>query len=662
MRRNRVLVPAVLLTLFAAFLPTPNAAAQTAETVMDTQPQNSWGVTNVDPGSGAFQYYSPVFGLAEVGDRIYAGGKFLEVTNGSSTVSQPYVAAFDQATGDWIRSFRPDIDWSVFDLESDPERNRVFVGGEFPSANGDSSAAGFVALDATTGKTDTDFGVTVGTWGGAQPRVHALDIADGYLYISGYFGWIRGNDGKRVVASRLARVELATGNVDPNWTPTISGGSVWEVKADPAHGRVLIGGLFRTVNAEATAAFAVVNDTDGELTDYDRDFGLRHFDRDDSNFDFAAAIAVTADRLVIGGQNHRTVITDSNLNFISTYETDEFGAANGQAGGDTQTISIDGDIAYVGCHCWGRIKSNTASNARVGEGTDVRSMYAVDLRTGELIDSYQPDFSGRSGPWASLIDDDGCLWLGSDIHQAGQQTAHGLIKTCPRTNLAAAAGVTATLHPGSFDATTVGTMAIDGDMRTNEQVTNFARSQKTYSPALYIDLGSVQSIDDVILWGRTDGGGTPLQKLSIYVSNEPMNGRPKAELRADPEVTRITRYDNHAMKRTMAFSFDREARYIRIEVNLWGHGRLEIAEVAVTEGEGQAADAIPLRSTRQTRERIVLNWDASGPVTIRRDGVVIGSDSDGWFTDLQRSPGTTYTYTVTDAEGATGTLKVATRP
>ncbi len=650
------------MALVPTVIPTATAAAQEAETVMATQAQNSWGVTNVDRGSSSFHYYSLIFGLANIGDRVYAGGKFLEVTNGSSKASQPYMAAFDQESGDWIRSFRPDVDGPVYDLEADPERNRLFVGGEFPSANGDSKAAGLVALDATTGKTAADFGVTVGTWGGAQPRVHALDVADGYLYIAGYFWWIRGNDGKRVSVSRLARVDLATGNVDADWTPRVSGGSVWEVKADPAHDRVLLGGPFRVVNATSTAAFAIVNDTDGELADYDRGFGLEHFDRPGNNYDFAAAIAVADDRLVIGGQEHRTIITDSNLNFISAYETHGFGAANGQAGGDTQTIAINGDIAYVGCHCWGRIKSITESNAPVGEGTDVRSMFAVDLRTGELVNNYQPDFGGQSGPWASLVDDDGCLWLGSDIHQAGQRRAYGLIKTCPRTNLAAAEGVTATLHPGSLDATTVGMMAIDGDMRTNHQVTNIARSTRTYSPALYIDLGSVKSIDDVILWGRTDGLGTPLQKLSIYVSNEPMNGRPKAELRADPEVTRITRYSTHAMKRTLAFSFDREARYIRIEVNLWGHGRLEVAEVAVTGGEAQAPAAIPLRSTRQTRERIVLNWQASGPVTIRRDGEVIGTDSDGWFTDLKRAAGTSYTYTVTDATGATGTLTVATKP
>ncbi|MEZ5229711.1 MAG: fibronectin type III domain-containing protein [Acidimicrobiales bacterium] len=55
------------------------------------------------------------------------------------------------------------------------------------------------------------------------------------------------------------------------------------------------------------------------------------------------------------------------------------------------------------------------------------------------------------------------------------------------------------------------------------------------------------------------------------------------------------------------------------------------------------------RSTLQTRERIVLTWDAVPGATsyeVRRDGVAVSSRSSRWFTDLNRDAGTTYTYTV----------------
>ncbi len=51
-----------------------------------------------------------------------------------------------------------------------------------------------------------------------------------------------------------------------------------------------------------------------------------------------------------------------------------------------------------------------------------------------------------------------------------------------------------------------------------------------------------------------------------------------------------------------------------------------------------------LEARRVTRERAVLRWDPAGAVEILRDGDVVGTDDDGWFTDLGLSPATTYTY------------------
>ncbi len=360
------------------------------------------GVDGLDPGSGNFQYYSPVFALEEVGGTMFAGGKFLEVTNGLESHSQPYLAAFDVDSGDWIPTFDPALTWSVFDLASDPANNRLFVGGEFPSVNGDTTASGFAAIDPATGALDPSFDVTVGAFGSNQPRVHALDIAGDWLYLGGYFNSVTGADGQIISVSRLARVSLSTGLVDASWKPWVSGGSVWEIAVDETNGRVLFGGTFSTVGVTTTEAFAMVEVADGSISSYDTGFGLYYYGQ--GSYSFASAIEVTPTRYLIGGQRHRLVVADTDMNVISVHVTNRYWADNNGRGGDIQAIEILGDLAFVACHCWGQINREEPDKTPTDEYTDVRSTFAVDLATGQLVDWFQPDFSGTAGPWALSVD------------------------------------------------------------------------------------------------------------------------------------------------------------------------------------------------------------------------------------------------------------------
>jgi len=56
-----------------------------------------------------------------------------------------------------------------------------------------------------------------------------------------------------------------------------------------------------------------------------------------------------------------------------------------------------------------------------------------------------------------------------------------------------------------------------------------------------------------------------------------------------------------------------------------------------------------LRSTLQTRERVVLTWDNMGSgvsYEIRQDGVVVGTQTSQWFTARNLEAGSTYEFTV----------------
>lgn len=657
----------IALLLIAAMLPAigvapPAVDAQETVEIFEPRASNSWGVAGLDPGSGNFRYYSPIFDIEQIGDTIYAGGKFLEVTNGATSVDQPYLASFRSTDGARRGAFAPELDWSVFALAS--HGGRLFVGGEFPTVDDDPSQAGFAALDPQTGRLDASFGVRIGTNNGAQPRVHALEVSDGHLYLAGSFSWIEGSDGQRVNAARLARVDAISGIVDASWRPIVQAGSVWSLAADPANDRVLVGGLFRVVNGESTAAFAIVDDETGALTDYDRTFGLTYFDQGGTNYDFASAIAVADDRVVVGGQVHRLVVADSDLNVFDVYLTNRFDAANGGRGGDIQAIEIHDGTAFVACHCWGQINHQTLDLQFTDDVTDVRSTYAVDLATGDLVESFQPDLSGSSGPWALHVDDRGCLWSGTDATQAGQRAAYGLVRSCPTTDVAAGASVSMRPAPESPDDAAM--FAVDGDLRSNRVASSgFARSAEAATPSLDIDLGRLHDVDSVTVWMPTDRVDPGLLDLHVWTSAAPLPSHRWAELRADPAVTEAVRSGDHGGKRSITIDLDQPTRYLRVEADFRavGTGRLVLTEVTVA---GTPIDAPPaadldLRSTLQTRERIVLRWEAT-PITILRDGVEIGSDADGWFTDLGLAAGTTYTYEIRADDGRADTLTIATDP
>jgi hypothetical protein len=109
-------------------------------------PANAWGVSDLGPASTNFQYDSLVFALAQIGNTLYVGGRFQNVTDGNTEISRPYLAAFNATTGDYLSSFQPNIDFSVYSLAASPDGSRLFVGGEFVSA-GAANTTGFCCAE-----------------------------------------------------------------------------------------------------------------------------------------------------------------------------------------------------------------------------------------------------------------------------------------------------------------------------------------------------------------------------------------------------------------------------------------------------------------------------------------------------------------------------------
>jgi hypothetical protein len=383
---------------------------------------NPWGLEGLEHGSNNLNYDSYVFAMIQRGNRLYVGGKFLEVTNGSTTRSQPFLAAFNATTGNHIASFQPDIEWPVFALAVSPDNSRLFVGGEFDDAGAPGTAA-FAALDPISGAVDPTFDLEVSRpWSTLRPRIHAIEIVGNDMYLGGAFSRVS-QGGTLVNTKNVARVSVLDGTPDTSFDPDVDGGAVWALEGSPDGSRLYMGGLFDIVNGGTVEAFATVNTSDGLLTpglplDLEEYF--------DSGFKtFVSSIQAVGDRVVIGGQDHKTLITEADdLNVLREWHTNQYNAEAGR-GGDTQDITVAGDVIFVGCHCWGQVHE-------IGTDyfVDVESVYALDLTTGDHLTSFAPDLNGISGPWALHVAPDQCLWTGGDYLQAGGTAARNLVRLC----------------------------------------------------------------------------------------------------------------------------------------------------------------------------------------------------------------------------------------
>ena len=149
-------------------------AAQTLPRIPGSIPQAAtWGVinptiTNTDPDpNGA----SAVYGLAQIGNTMFVGGKFGAVKHGRNggTVNQPWLAAFDVNTMAWKKTFRPVLDGAVFDIAKAPN-GKLLVAGNFTNVNGEANTAGLAMLDPITGTVDATWKATLSGTRFGSPR------------------------------------------------------------------------------------------------------------------------------------------------------------------------------------------------------------------------------------------------------------------------------------------------------------------------------------------------------------------------------------------------------------------------------------------------------------------------------------------------------------
>ena len=424
-----------------------SAPAGAVSAVMLNTPKSlgGWGVTGLDlTTSPLADWKSNVTALAEWNNRIYVGGMFTTVArNGVAQAAQPYLAAFDRATGAWVSSFRPKLDGGVWDLAVTPA-GQLVVGGYFSTVNGATHRA-LVALNPTTGAVDSTWKVAVTITSG-RAGVRSLHLMGGWIYVGGNLNAVTGGTGTdvgSVTGKNLFKVKVSNGRPSAGFHPGM-GTAVWQVFASPAGDRVYAAGRFGTVNGVKKEVLAVLNPSTGALVgglaDVTPTYDCRPLC---SRVPYSESVYETKDRAwVIASpiEHGLQQLTRSTLGRRYGHYT---GAAPGElatGGGDFQAITEANGVVYAACHCWKQSYSNAYRTTVPGRAPVSWSSYgkisgigAYDATTFARIGTFLPTAYGQygDGAWQLFVDSAGCLWAGGDFtHGAGSQWLGGFAKFC----------------------------------------------------------------------------------------------------------------------------------------------------------------------------------------------------------------------------------------
>ena len=380
----------------------------------------TWGVTGRGAGGTTSENATEAQAFAQIGNTMYVGGNFTTVQKGATAtgadkVAQPYLAAFNATTGDFISSFRPVLNNQVKALAALPD-GRLAVGGEFTSYGG-AARAGLVVINPSTGAADPAWTTNVeNRVSGGKVSVRGLDVGGGYLYATGAFThFVRGTSA--AYAKNGGRIAVPTGVPDASWNPEFNGtGTALDVSDDLS--RVYFSGYFTLAKTATADRAAAVSTAPGAPLSaaWQPTFSTTGTAR------YQQAIAQVGNKVWLGGSQHS----------MFAYDTSSFALVSKsitKAGGDLQAITAGNGMVFGGCHCehWNYYGTSNYDQTSPGSTnitwTQADKIYYVgawDAGTGEYVPEFTPEMRANygQGAWALKVATDGTLWAGGSMTTA----------------------------------------------------------------------------------------------------------------------------------------------------------------------------------------------------------------------------------------------------
>lgn len=437
---HRLVALAALVAIASTTLVTSPVSAEL------TPPQaTDWGLAEEGDTNNLDRWDALGWATEQVGGMMLVGGKFMEVTNGSQTVDQPWIAAFDAGSGQVLPWWRPAAGGAVLAIENSPDGG-VFVGGEMGTWN-DQQLGALVKIDPETGEIWPGFNSRV--FGGNSVVRDIRLEADGWLYVVGNFTTASTGGNPQPVQSAI-RMNPNTGAIDWNWLPAVEDGGVWGVSVSPNRGEVYLAGWFRSVDGQSnTDGFVGVSSTNGSVLRNRSTIPYNTcVDPCTNNFRLYDVIATEFGHVWVIGEQHALFILDESdleLDLMHWTGCDLSQQADcSRRGGEFQELERSGNRIYGAGHFWGSHRTDTenithslqtqiATQTGVATGR-ISAVGAYDVATGQRDQSFNPFMSGDAGGFAMAVATDGCLWLAGGVNQVGeignQTAARDLVRLC----------------------------------------------------------------------------------------------------------------------------------------------------------------------------------------------------------------------------------------
>jgi hypothetical protein len=365
------------------------------------------------------------YSIAEAGTQMVVGGDFQQISNSTGTTfwNRSNVFALNATNGTVSESFAPQVDGAVWSVLSDG--TSVYIGGGFRNVNGTPRAA-LAKLDLATGQLDPNFNPTFKTG-----RITDMQMLNGMLVVSG------------TIKARLKTLNATTGkplpyisNVVDGRLPNSNPSQVFKFDISPNGQHLVAVGNFLTVDGQSRPRVFMLDlgATAATLSSWHYDpLGLSCTSTRVNaiayvqDVDFApdsSYFALAAFGFMYQSGQRGSQICDS----VSRFDTDNLSPSTphwiNYTGGDSlKSVAVTGAAVYVQGHS--RWLDNPFGQDFAGPGAVSRpGGGAVDPDTGMALD-WNPVMPQQSGGFKILPTATG-VWFATDGERFGHELRRGI--------------------------------------------------------------------------------------------------------------------------------------------------------------------------------------------------------------------------------------------
>ncbi len=335
-----------------------------------------------------------VAAIIEANGIAYLGGDFKKMTRGGSSKTRNRLAAVNGATGE-ITSWNPNASGKVHAMELSADGKNVFVGGDFSYIGGKYTSK-LAKVNLATGKVDPNFRVSV------KGRVRALTLHGDRLYVGGDFWTIGGQP-----RPKLAAVNPYTGALLPWTPPTLGPGrhlgqtgiptpdyEAGHVFAIEAIGnKVFAGGNF--TNFGCQEGLVTIDADTGGLVEPQYDPGRPIFDLEA----FGGMLYAVG-----GGPGGRAYAYSPN---------DDDPVWRLKVDGDNMGVAVSASTVYVAGHYDYVVSKDSSCYQFCPGGPRRHHLLAVNRADGQLL-PWNPDANTSTGPYTAFVGQN-ALYVGGEF-------------------------------------------------------------------------------------------------------------------------------------------------------------------------------------------------------------------------------------------------------